>query len=248
MNDAPSPRSRARRALPLLMAAVVAGACTSGATAREVVGVVEPTPSAAPSFVESASTTTTNTPPALATSTPATRPENVALPAPSESQATTESKAPPSGLSAAFPGSVATLEGNQIVPRSTIAYSVGKSEPLAESKRALEEVKRLLDAQPAITLVRIEVHTDAMGSSEANVALSKGRALELGRSLVALGVPCTRLIAVGFGETKPIASNDTAEGRAKNRRTEFFVASLRNHLLGGAPADNGGVVAGDLCR
>ncbi|HHB80713.1 MAG TPA: OmpA family protein, partial [Aliiroseovarius sp.] len=69
--------------------------------------------------------------------------------------------------------------------------------------------------------LRVEVggHTDSDGSDTANYILSKERAQAVLDALVARGVPAGRIIAVGFGETEPIADNSTAEGKAANRRT-----------------------------
>jgi OOP family OmpA-OmpF porin len=68
------------------------------------------------------------------------------------------------------------------------------------------------------------------------------------RWLVSNGIDCKRLIAVGFGSMKPIEDSRTPEGKAKNRRMVFELAALRGHLIGGADADGGGKVAGDLCK
>jgi OOP family OmpA-OmpF porin len=66
--------------------------------------------------------------------------------------------------------------------------------------------------------------------------------------LVTHGVDCKRLIAVGFGGSKPIAPNDSPEHKAENRRTVFVNAALRGHAIGGMPTDGGGDLAGDLCK
>ncbi len=57
------------------------------------------------------------------------------------------------------------------------------------------------------------------------------------------GISCARLIGVGFGSSKPVAANDSAENRARNRRTVFVNAALRGRAIGGMPLDGGGVVA-----
>ena len=77
--------------------------------------------------------------------------------------------------------------------------------------------------------------------------LSEKRALAVCATLVKLGVDCKRLIAVGFGSSKPVADNVTAEGKATNRRLIFVNAALRNHAIGGMPVDGGGKVAGEIC-
>jgi OOP family OmpA-OmpF porin len=107
---------------------------------------------------------------------------------------------------------------------------------------------RELRARPAITKLRIEVHTDSMGSAAANERLSAERALSVARWFVVQGIGCRRLVAVGFGETRPLASNSTEDGRRQNRRTELHIAALNGRPVEKMPLDGGGRVAGDPCR
>ena len=65
-----------------------------------------------------------------------------------------------------------------------------------------------------------------MGSDADNLALSMDRAFEVKSLLERAGVPGKRVAAKGYGETKPVDSNDSAEGRAKNRRTEFVIKKM----------------------
>jgi outer membrane protein OmpA-like peptidoglycan-associated protein len=71
--------------------------------------------------------------------------------------------------------------------------------------------------------IEIGGHTDNVGSDEANLTLSNNRAQSVVDYLIKKGIATTRLTAKGYGETLPIATNDTDAGRAKNRRTEFKV-------------------------
>jgi len=66
-------------------------------------------------------------------------------------------------------------------------------------------------------------HTDSTGSTSYNQALSERRAVAVRGALIARGANAANLTAVGYGESRPIASNGTREGRARNRRTEFKV-------------------------
>lgn len=113
------------------------------------------------------------------------------------------------------------------------------------SEAALAHVKAYLEAKPYITKLRIEVHTDTGG--EQAQKLTDARALSVAQALVKAGVDCKRLIAVGFGDTKPVAPNDTPENKAQNRRTVFVNAELKGRAIGGMPLDGGGHVAGDAC-
>ena len=97
-------------------------------------------------------------------------------------------------------------------------------------------------------MLRIECHSDSMGSARANQRLTQMRALAVAHHLVARGLHCKRLLPVGFGEAKPIADNSSAAGRAQNRRVTFHNAALSGRPISGLPLDGGGVVAGDPCK
>lgn len=73
--------------------------------------------------------------------------------------------------------------------------------------------------------IRIEIaaHTDNIGSFEYNMKLSRKRAQSIMDYMVSRGIPKDRLKAVGYGESRPIASNQTESGRQKNRRVEFIL-------------------------
>ena len=86
----------------------------------------------------------------------------------------------------------------------------------------LDQVISLLQDNPEVKIL-IKGHTDNVGKPDENLKLSQGRALSVINYLVSKGIARDRLGHKGFGATKPIASNDTEEGRAKNRRTELEV-------------------------
>jgi OmpA-OmpF porin, OOP family len=98
---------------------------------------------------------------------------------------------------------------------------------LPGSTTLTEDAKRVLDGAAAALIgqkdLKAEIggHTDAQGADAANQRLSQRRADSVRKYLTDKGVEGERLTAVGYGETRPIASNDTAEGRAENRRVEF---------------------------
>ncbi len=87
----------------------------------------------------------------------------------------------------------------------------------------LNDVADLLQRNPQIQHVRIEGHTDWIGSDAYNQGLSQRRANSVREYLINRGVAPGRLVAVGYGESRPIADNNTVLGRAKNRRVEFTV-------------------------
>lgn len=147
----------------------------------------------------------------------------------------------------ANPAPVFKLEGNELRLPSPVTFKAGTDELAAESTPGLEHVAAYLKAKRAITTLRIEAHTDNEGDPAALQALTEKRALVVARWLVEHGAECKRVLPVGFGATKPVAANDTAEGKAKNRRVSFINAALLGRAIGGLPLDGGGKVAGDPC-
>lgn len=140
------------------------------------------------------------------------------------------------------------IEGNEVKITKEIQFKTGTASLLSESEAALLLIKRYLDDKSYISTLRIEVHTDNTGDAAANQLLSEKRAEAISDRLIALGVDCNRLLPVGFGGTKPVADNGTAEGRAQNRRTSFVNAALRGKAIGGMPVDGGGKVAANPCK
>lgn len=134
------------------------------------------------------------------------------------------------------------LEGNRLKLPAPVDFAAGQDSPRSEV--ALEHIRGYLAAKDSITLMRIEGHVSGPDAQ----ALSERRALSVAKWLVTHGVDCTRLVPVGFGDTKPIADGSTPEGRAQNTRVEAVNAALRGRLIGGMPGDGGGKVAGDPCR
>jgi len=82
--------------------------------------------------------------------------------------------------------------------------------------------KVLLD-HPELAYIRVEGHTDNVGSRPYNLDLSRRRAESVVAYIVSKSVPRGRLTAVGLGFDRPLAPNTTALGRAKNRRVQFYV-------------------------
>ncbi len=92
---------------------------------------------------------------------------------------------------------------------------------------SVEELNRLVKLMKDIPTLKIEIssHTDNVGSDEYNMELSEARAESVVTYLIKSGIHKDRLVAKGYGETDPIATNTTDEGRQMNRRTEFKVLS-----------------------
>lgn len=98
-----------------------------------------------------------------------------------------------------------------------VAFAVGGTSLRPEAKAHLGKLVQFVQSQPG-KHVRIEGYTDSSGNAAVNQAISLQRAQSVRSALVEKGVAASRITAVGMGETHPVASNDTAAGRAKNRR------------------------------
>lgn len=105
---------------------------------------------------------------------------------------------------------------------NNIFYESGSFELAEKSQPELKMITRFLKLNPKV-VIEISGHTDNVGSNSDNLTLSRNRANSVRDYLLNLGVPEKRIIAKGYGETNPVASNDTDEGRAQNRRTEMII-------------------------
>lgn len=116
------------------------------------------------------------------------------------------------------------LSGDRLLLRLPgLAFESGEDEILPSHEPLLTKVMRVLREFPDAT-VRIEGHTDARGDAGANRALSQRRAIAVREYLLSrLPISADRVEAVGIGEARPIASNDTEEGRERNRRIEIVL-------------------------
>lgn len=103
---------------------------------------------------------------------------------------------------------------------SNIYFATGKYVLLSRSFRGLNEVARLMKEDSGLRLA-IDGHTDNVGSDASNQTLSDNRAAAVKAYLVKQGIAESRLVAAGHGETEPVADNETAAGRQKNRRVEM---------------------------
>jgi outer membrane protein OmpA-like peptidoglycan-associated protein len=124
-------------------------------------------------------------------------------------------------------GMVVTLSGS-------VLFATGKSELLPAARRRLTEVARALTRQDKDSTIIVEGHTDSTGSDERNDQLSRERADAVRSFLVSRGMAADRIRAEGHGESQPIATNATADGRANNRRVEIVVQPGQ-HGEGGSP-------------
>jgi outer membrane protein OmpA-like peptidoglycan-associated protein len=111
------------------------------------------------------------------------------------------------------------VEIKQTMTLTGVNFKTASAELLEESYFMLEKVYNSLEAFPNVN-VEIGGHTDNQGGDSYNMALSNDRAKSVMNYLVQRGISENRITARGYGKTRPVASNDTPEGRAKNRRVE----------------------------
>lgn len=114
-----------------------------------------------------------------------------------------------------------TLESDRIRIKGNILFETAQAVIQHQSFKMLDDVAKVLRDHPEVGPVLIEGHTDNRGSRAFNMDLSKRRAKAVEDYLVKAGIDRKRLRSAGFGFDKPVATNDTPLGRAKNRRTEF---------------------------
>lgn len=115
-------------------------------------------------------------------------------------------------------GVVITLDGQ-------VLFVTGKAELLPIARDRLSQVAKSLKELDDDKLVSIEGFTDSRGSEDMNLKLSQDRADSVKAFLISQGVKPEKLRSIGHGKANPVASNDTAEGRANNRRVEIVVQS-----------------------
>jgi len=108
----------------------------------------------------------------------------------------------------------------ELTQKVYFAYNKAIIQP--RSYQLLRDVATVLKDRPTMT-VRIEGHTDSRGSARYNKRLSQRRANAVRDFLIREGIAPSRMVSVGYGEERPIASNRTRAGRSKNRRVEFFI-------------------------
>jgi outer membrane protein OmpA-like peptidoglycan-associated protein len=127
-------------------------------------------------------------------------------------------------IAASGPATPAAVEGAlaSVLKLRNIEFDKGKADLTPVGRQTLDEVTAVLATSPRLA-VEIQGHTDVKGIASHNRELSSQRAESVKQYLVAKGIDASRMTTKGFGQTRPIASNLTEEGRRANRRIEFHV-------------------------
>jgi outer membrane protein OmpA-like peptidoglycan-associated protein len=118
------------------------------------------------------------------------------------------------------------VTADRIEIKEKIQFDFGKATIKPESFSLLSEIASVIKANPQIRKISIEGHTDNVGGDKYNLKLSDERTAAVKKHLIEQGgLPEAMLDSKGWGKSKPIASNDTEEGREKNRRVEFLITA-----------------------
>jgi OmpA-OmpF porin, OOP family len=194
----------------------------------------QPAPTTTPAPTALPSTLPTTIPTALPTTIPTTFPTAIPTALPPQT--------PPATEPAPATGAKVRTEGDRILLPGNVVFDTGKAvlSNAPENQTILNQLKQFLVDNPKVTTVRIEGYTDNVGQAGANLKLSGERALAIKQWLIGAGIAAERVIAVGFGQEKPIADNASSAGRAQNRRTEFKIATVNKRPYRGVPVNGGG--------
>jgi outer membrane protein OmpA-like peptidoglycan-associated protein len=115
-------------------------------------------------------------------------------------------------------------EGIVVELNDKVLFDFGKADLTDASKKSLDKIVQVFNKYPE-TNVEIQGHTDSKGSVEYNQGLSVQRATTVNNYLTSKGIANARLTIKGFGENAPKYDNETADGRAQNRRVEFLITA-----------------------
>jgi outer membrane protein OmpA-like peptidoglycan-associated protein len=117
---------------------------------------------------------------------------------------------------------LAPIEIGQTVRLNNVFFDFDKFNLRDESFVELDRVVKMMSENPALE-IEISAHTDSRGSDDYNLKLSDNRAKSVRDYILSKGIAANRVVSKGYGETKPVASNETDEGRQFNRRVEFTI-------------------------
>lgn len=115
------------------------------------------------------------------------------------------------------------LVGDRIEILERVHFDTARATIKAQSHSVLNQVAAVVKSNPDIVMLRILGHTDSRGDEDKNLELSQQRAVSVKEYLIKRGIEARRLSARGYGESHPIADNETEQGRSDNRRVEFHI-------------------------
>lgn len=146
-----------------------------------------------------------------------------------------------SALNAA--GEKVTVDNGLLILPGQVEFIYGSDTIKSESSSIIEELAAFMKSNPDVKILRIEGYCSSRADENSNIELSRMRAMAVAKAVIAKGVECRRLFAVGFGSGLPFSS----AGKTGDHITAV-VAAGKFKKPGIMPVDGGGVVAGDPCR
>lgn len=141
-----------------------------------------------------------------------------------------------------------TITNNQLQLSQPLVFETQTDVLLPQTQAAIMDIKAFLDKKSYISTLRIEGNVNIFADEQQNLVLSAERGLAIAKALVAAGVACERLLVSALGSSKPVATNDTPEGRVANNRIELVVAALRGKAIGGMPVEGVGQKVENGCK
>jgi outer membrane protein OmpA-like peptidoglycan-associated protein len=120
-------------------------------------------------------------------------------------------------------GGAVTIQGGKIEIPEQIQFETGRAAIAGRSEALLKRIADKIKANPQVKRIRIEGHTDDVGTAQKNQQLSQERSEAVRAALIRLGIDAERLQAVGYGNSRPLDKRKTNDARAKNRRVEFII-------------------------
>jgi len=114
------------------------------------------------------------------------------------------------------------IEIGQVVRLNNVFFDLDKYNLRPESFVELDRVVKLMKENPSIE-IELSAHTDSRASDEHNLVLSDNRAKSVREYIISKGIDASRMTSIGYGETRPVAPNDTEENMQLNRRVEFKI-------------------------
>jgi OOP family OmpA-OmpF porin len=131
--------------------------------------------------------------------------------------------APPPPPAPPPPEKQVKIRDNRIELGQKIQFAYDKAEILPASFALMDELAKVMQENPQVQKVSIEGHASDEGEEKHNLLLSKARAEAVRVYLTSKGVSAERMTSTGYGETRPLVSNDSDAGREQNRRVEFHI-------------------------
>jgi len=141
-----------------------------------------------------------------------------------------------------------TIANNQLQLLQPLVFETQTDVLLPQSQAAITDIKAFLDKKSYISILRIEGNVNIFADEQQNLVLSAERGLAVAKALVAAGVACERLLVSALGSSKPVATNDTPEGRVANNHIDLVVAALRGRAIGGMPVEGVGQKVENDCK